>query len=166
MISRPRSGEEDDDEDVPSRGELASWLDLLRELVATQRGLEDFALLRRCIHRTADFLPTQLRQLVRQLGPKAEEVAMRAAERLMAEGRAEGRAEGEVRGKIDVLLRLLTLRFGELSGEARTRIAEAKPEQLAVDAETMTKLPIRRCSILQMADLMALAVMLSMRSRR
>ena len=119
--------------------ELASWLDLLRELLTTPQGLEDFGLLMRYIHRTADFLPTQLHQLVRQLGSQAEEVVMTAAERLRAEGEARGRVEGEAQGKLEgqaaLLLKLLALRFGELSDDVRERVARANLEQLGVYAE-------------------------------
>jgi predicted transposase YdaD len=115
--------------------ELASWLDLLREVLARPQGLDDFALLMRYIHRTADFAPTQLRQLARQLGSKAEEVAMTAAERLKAEGRAEGEEHGKVAGQAELLLRLLSLRFGELSNEVRSQVAQASLQQLAVYAE-------------------------------
>jgi hypothetical protein len=44
----------------------------------------------RYIRRTADYPTKQLRHLVRQLGSKAEEIAMTAEERLKAEGRGEG----------------------------------------------------------------------------
>lgn len=72
---------------------------------------------------------------------------MTAAERLKeegraegeAKGRAEGKAEGEAQGKIagqaELLRKQLTLRFGELPAEARTRIADASLEQLEVYAE-------------------------------
>lgn len=127
--------------------ELADWLDPLRRLLVTAQGLEDFELVIRYIHQTADFPPQQLRKLVRQLGSRAEEVAMTAAERLRAEGRAEGeakgkaegeakgRAEGKLGGQTELLLKLLSLRFGELPDDVRARVAAASLEQLAVYAE-------------------------------
>jgi predicted transposase YdaD len=64
---------------------------------------------------------------------------MTAAERLKAEGRAEGRAEGEAKGKLggqtELLLKQLSLRFGELSNDVQARVAAASLEQLAVYAE-------------------------------
>jgi predicted transposase YdaD len=111
--------------------ELASWMEVLRMLLATPQGLEDFGLLMRYIHRTADFPPTKLRELVRKLGPKAEEVAMTAAERL----KAEGRVEGKVVGQAELLLKQLSLRFGELPDAARARVVGANLEQLSLYAE-------------------------------
>jgi hypothetical protein len=127
--------------------ELAGWMEVLRSLLATPQGLEDFALLMRYMYRTADFPSRQLRELVRELGPKAEEVAMTAAERLKAEGRvegkadgrvegrAEGKAEGKVAGQAELLLKLLSLRFGELPDAARARVGGASVERLAIYAE-------------------------------
>jgi hypothetical protein len=125
--------------------ELADWLDPLSDLVATLQGLEDFRLLIRYIQWTADFPPQQLRRLVRQLGRIAEEIAMTAAERLKAEGRAEGeakgRAEGRLSGQAELLLKQLSLRFGELSNEVRARVAAASLEQIDVYAERVLSAP-------------------------
>jgi predicted transposase YdaD len=133
--------------------ELADWMDPMRDLIATPQGLEDFRLVIRYIHGTADFPLRQLLELVRQLGSRAEEIAMTAAERLKAEGRAEGeakgraegKAEGEARGKVsgqaELLLKQLSLRFGELPNDARARVATASLEQLAVYAERVLSAP-------------------------
>ncbi|HEX6242481.1 MAG TPA: Rpn family recombination-promoting nuclease/putative transposase [Polyangiales bacterium] len=115
--------------------ELARWLDELRELVAVPEGMDDFALLMRYIHRTADFPTTQLCHLVRRLGSRAEEIAMTAAERLKAEGRAEGEALGKVSGQAELVLKLLSLRFGVFPEQARNRVGQASLDQLAVFAE-------------------------------
>jgi hypothetical protein len=91
--------------------------------VRSAQGLEDFGLLMRHIHHTADFAPGSLRQLVRGLGREVEETAMISAERL----RAEGRTEGEVM----LLLKQLALRFGPLPAEVHTRVSSASVEELA-----------------------------------
>ena len=133
--------------------ELADWMDPLRDLVATLQGREDFRLWMRYIHRTADFSLQQLLRLIRQVGSSAEEIAMTSAERLKAEGRAEGeargraegRAEGEAKGKVSgqaaLLLKQLSLRFGELSNDVQARVAAASLEQLAVYAERVLSAP-------------------------
>jgi hypothetical protein len=116
-------------------GEFAPWLDEVGQLVLTEQGHEDFELLSRYIHHTADFEPGSLRELVRGLGRRVEESAMTAAERSRAQGRLEGKAEGRAEGQAQLLLRQLTLRFGALSPAAQTRVAEASLEQLSVYAE-------------------------------
>jgi hypothetical protein len=121
--------------------ELADWLDPLRDLVATLQGREDFRLWMRYIHRTADFSLQQLLQLIRQVGSSAEEIAMTSAERLKAEGRAEGEAKGKLNGQAELLLKQLSLRFGELSGDVQARVAAASLEQLAVYAERVLSAP-------------------------
>jgi Domain of unknown function (DUF4351) len=125
--------------------ELADWLDLLRDLVATLQGREDFRLWMRYIHRTADFSLQQLLELIRQVGSNAEEIAMTSAERLKAEGRAEGeakgRAEGKLGGQAELLLKQLSFRFGELSNDVQARVAAASLEQLAVYAERVLSAP-------------------------
>jgi hypothetical protein len=95
------------------------------------------------------FPPQQLRQLVRQVGSSAEEIAMTSAERLKAEGRVEGRAEGEAKGRAEgklggqaeLLLKQLSFRFGELSHDVQARVAAASLEQLAVYAERVLSAP-------------------------
>ena len=121
----------------PDALKLADWLDLLRDLVATLQGREDFRLWMRYIHRTADFSLQQLLELIRQVGSNAEEIAMTSAERL----KAEGRAEGKLGGQAELLLKQLSFRFGELSNDVQTRVATASLEQLAVYAERVLSAP-------------------------
>jgi hypothetical protein len=113
--------------------ELAGWLDVVAEVVATRQGLEDFWLIVRYIHHTADFAPGSLGQLVRGLGREVEETAMTAAERLRDEGRAEGQAQ--------LLLKQLVLRFGTLPPEVLTRVSAAGPEELSRLAERVLLAP-------------------------
>ncbi|MFM2416238.1 MAG: hypothetical protein RL385_961 [Pseudomonadota bacterium] len=105
--------------------ELAVWIDLVRDLVRTSQGLEDFTLLIRYIHYPADFAPGSLRALVRSLGHGIEETTMTAADRL----RAEGKAEGEAKGEAKLLLKLLALRFGPLPDSAVARVMGASEEE-------------------------------------
>ena len=68
---------------------------------------------------------------------------MSAAERLRQQGKAEGeaaglakgRVEGESRGRVATLLKLLTLKFGELPAVTQKRVQAASIEQLDQLAE-------------------------------
>lgn len=52
-----------------------------------------------------------------------------------AKGKAEGRAEGEAKGKAELLMKLLTLRFGPLSEETLVRLRSATGEEMELFAE-------------------------------
>ena len=67
-----------------------------------------------------------VRDLVRQLGPRAEETLMTGAEIL----RAEGRAEGEARGRAEVLLKLLELKFGQVPASVAQRVNGAALQEI------------------------------------
>ncbi len=80
---------------------------------------------------------------LRKLAPRAEEDVMTLAEQWFnqgraegeAKGRAEGRAEGEAKGRAEVLLKQLTLKFGEPSERHRARLARASVAELDTWAE-------------------------------
>jgi len=115
--------------------EIATWLDLARTVVDSPQGLEDFRVVIRYLHFTADFEPEALRAAIRQgLGKKKEEQIMTAAERLLAKGRAEGEAKGEARGKAEgrreIVLKVLTLRFGALPSEVEAQVRHGSNEDL------------------------------------
>lgn len=71
------------------------------------------------------------REIRRVAGPEAQEVAMTAAQRLIAEGREEGREEGRAEGQRLTLERLLRLKFGPLPDDAERRLATADAAALA-----------------------------------
>lgn len=77
-----------------------------------------------------------LSQFAARFGPRAEEAYMTTAEQLRAQGRAEGeargRAEGEARGRVEVLVRLLTRRYGTLPEAVVARVRGASLGQLEV----------------------------------
>tara|TARA_R110002096_G_scaffold433381_2_gene652024 strand:+ start:76051 stop:76305 length:255 start_codon:yes stop_codon:yes gene_type:complete len=64
--------------------------------------------------------------MLKHFGPKAEEVAVTAGQRLIQQGRQEGRQEGQAH----LLLKLLRLRFGEVSPEITARVEAADEETL------------------------------------
>jgi hypothetical protein len=55
-----------------------------------------------------------------------------------AQGRAEGLAEGRAEGRVDMLLRLLALKFGEVPERARARLAAATDAELVRYLERAT----------------------------
>lgn len=52
-----------------------------------------------------------------------------------AKGKAEGKAEGMAEGKVELVLKQLALRFGQLSDSAVERVRAATTENLDVFAE-------------------------------
>jgi len=87
---------------------------------------------------TSDAEPHDLREFVRLIGPAAEDIYMTTAEKLtqrvreesLREGRQEGRQEGRREGQVDLLLRLLTLRFGGLADTTTERVQQAADADL------------------------------------
>lgn len=111
------------------------FLRAVRELRSSQGGLEALAVISRYFalvtrERTAE-------NVIRMMlagAPALEATMTTLAERWMAEGRAEGetrgRAEGRTEGQREVLLQLLSLKFGELPASARERVAGAGEAEL------------------------------------
>ncbi|MEL6185951.1 MAG: Rpn family recombination-promoting nuclease/putative transposase [Myxococcota bacterium] len=123
--------------------DLETWLPLLQQLDTNEEGIRALGALFEYLTRTVDHLRTEdLHSLARQLPPAAEEAIMTAAEQLRAEGREEGleqgRREGIQRGLEEgrhstlqsTLLKLLHLRFGEVSPWVRARVFAANSHEL------------------------------------
>ena len=51
------------------------------------------------------------------------------------EGRAEGKAEGKAEGRVEIIFKLLALRFGPLTEEVQTVVRSAQAAQLDTVAE-------------------------------
>ncbi len=81
-----------------------------------------------------DSIAEALREALDDAQPEAKHALMALAEKWTAEGEAKGRAEGEVKGrvkaKVDILHRLLTLKFGALTEATAQRIASASEAEL------------------------------------
>jgi len=77
---------------------------------------------------------TLARILEHKAGPRAGEIAMTTAEKLLQQGRLEGRAEGREEGRLrkarGVVLRLVELRFGEASEAVAAHVGAASEVQL------------------------------------
>lgn len=119
--------------------DLGSWADVFRRIAAAPNGLDALQLLFEYISTTSDADPDNVREFARLIGPIAEKVYMTAAERLTElgreEGRKEGREEGRKEGQADLLVRQLTLRFGELPQDAAARVQSAADTELTLWAE-------------------------------
>ncbi|HVY83405.1 MAG TPA: DUF4351 domain-containing protein [Steroidobacteraceae bacterium] len=81
------------------------------------------------------------RRTLANMDPRKYEYQSDFARRYVAqgriEGRAEGRAEGRIEGRTDLLIRLLTVRFGPLSVEAHSRITGASTDELDAIGERL-----------------------------
>ncbi|MCA9708318.1 MAG: DUF4351 domain-containing protein [Myxococcales bacterium] len=85
--------------------------------------------------------------MIRTLDPETRRRAREREDELelyeigLAVNRAEGKAEGRLEGKAEILLKLLSLRFGPLDGATRARVEAAPPEQLDAWAERVLSAP-------------------------
>jgi predicted transposase YdaD len=77
------------------------------------------------------------RRELQAMDPAKYEYQSEFARRYVAQGRIEGKAEGRLEGRADLLVRLLTLRFGPLSDDVRTQISAASIEQLDAIGERL-----------------------------
>jgi flagellar biosynthesis/type III secretory pathway protein FliH len=79
------------------------------------------------------------RKALQAMDPAKYEYQSEFAKRYLSQGRAEGeakgRAEGEAKGRAELLLKLLTLRFGPLPEAAQVRVQTATGEELELFAE-------------------------------
>jgi len=136
---------------------LGRWLAAMAELFAAPNGREALHTIFRYIALVADeSLAQNLSQAVAAVQPDVKENPMTTiAEKWIADAEAKGRAIGELRGraigeargevigeargriagKADLLRKLLTMRFGELSESSGLRIASASEAELERWAE-------------------------------
>jgi predicted transposase YdaD len=73
--------------------------------------------------------------VLREVGEDAEEAIMTAADMLREEGLQKGLKKGHEKGQRELLLKLLSLRFGELPEAVSARVNAADSAQLYVWAE-------------------------------
>jgi hypothetical protein len=107
---------------------MAEWIGLLDRLArGPERNLAALRqLLRYILLVTGELRFAVFRAILVSQIPETEEVAMTAAEELRAEGEAKGRA----RGRVEVLEKLMMLKFGALSTEHALLIDTATEQQL------------------------------------
>jgi hypothetical protein len=104
--------------------DLWEWMDDLLALARRHDGRERLGGLFTYSLDASKAPPETLRPIVARLGRKAEEALMTATQDLRAEGRIEGEA--------NVLVRLLTRKFGPLPESTEAAIRAASLEQLDV----------------------------------
>jgi hypothetical protein len=106
---------------------LDDWAGTFIEVASAPSGIEALVKLLRYIDLV---MPEQhydqIRAKLVAITPKTVEAEMTHAQRLIDEGRTEGRAEGQR----DALLKLLTLKFGQLEASVRERVTGAGSAQL------------------------------------
>jgi hypothetical protein len=108
---------------------LQVWAWAIVELLRQPGGREAAETLFRYIVLVANISPEVWIQRVYAVIPEAKDAIMTIAEQLQAKGRAEGERT--------LILRLLTVKFGELSEPARDRVAAASEDDLTRWAERM-----------------------------
>lgn len=129
--------------------DLRGWVDVFRRIAAAPNGVDALRLLFEYISVTSEADPDNVREFARLIGPAAENVYMTAAEKLAEQGREEGRKEGREEGReagrkegqADLLVRQLTLRFGQLPQDVAVRIHAASDAELALWAERVLTAP-------------------------
>ena len=110
---------------------LVAWRELLLEASWAPNGVAALSAWVRYILHTSETRPKETRELFRELGPKLEEAFMTGAQILTQEARAEGKAEG----KAEIVIRLLTLKFGPLLPEQIALVRASSSDDLERYAE-------------------------------
>lgn len=116
------------------------WQETVRTLLAQDGGSDELrTVLGYLLQVNAEIDQEQLGDvMLKHFGPKAEKAAATAGQRLIQQGREEGLQEGRQEGlqegrqeeRIRLLLKLLSLRFGELPAEITARIQGADEQAL------------------------------------
>jgi hypothetical protein len=131
--------------------DLLPLADDLRAIINNPATAGDLQAVVTYIFIVSDTLESDFQPLIDLLGPRAREAIMTTAERLRAEGEARGkaigcaegeargkaigRAEGEAIGRADILVQLLTLKFGALPTWVTETISAAGATQLRIWAK-------------------------------
>jgi predicted transposase YdaD len=111
---------------------LPHWAEPMRRMSRSQNGVTALAVLMRYALVVSDTPREQLERALREhVGEEVLDAMKTAGEQLIEEGLAKGLERGRVEGQREVLLRLMSVRFGELPIAIRERVAHATPEDLA-----------------------------------
>jgi predicted transposase/invertase (TIGR01784 family) len=121
---------------------LTPWMETMVAVLTASHGSEAIQALLSYIIGASDGHPKEIRAFFQRLGPPSEEAFVSTFDRMMAEerprileqgrneGRVEGRLQGRVEGKAELLLKLLSLRFGPVAAQAQSRVAQASAQEL------------------------------------
>ena len=113
------------------------WVEAWRRAASAPGGLESLGAVARYILEVCeDVAVDDFRKVLEwSVSYEAAETIMTTAEKLRQEGRAEGRAEGRMEGQAELVLKLLTLRFGPLSPQIEARVRALSAVELEQAAE-------------------------------
>jgi hypothetical protein len=106
---------------------MPAWVESAQRLTLTPNGWKDIEQVFRYIWLVAGQLRfEEFHEIICQLAPGTQEVAMTIAEQLLA----QGEAKGEAKGRADALKKQMTLKFGPLSAEHVARLEATTEQQL------------------------------------
>lgn len=120
---------------------LGPWLQVFQAVAAAPDGASAMLAVFRYLSRVAESEPEQLLTFAREIGPTAERATMTAAEQIAKDAEERGRRRGREEGRRDLLVKLLTLRFGAPDAATLARLDHATSEQLSRYAERVLDAP-------------------------
>lgn len=109
---------------------LPFWADSLAALSASPHGRDALVVILSYLYAVNEHLPDHIQDAITRHVPAIKDIAMTAAEQLIARGKLEGKIEGKLEGEAIALTEILQAKFGVLSPYARTRIAAADEPSL------------------------------------
>jgi len=109
---------------------LKHFVDLIQMLRADPGGRSAFAAVLRYVLLVADIPIDHITKGLEALAPGTKEDIMTPAEQWRAEGEVRGEVRGRPKERVELLLRQLSLRFGELPASTVERVRDASDAEL------------------------------------
>ncbi len=109
---------------------LRPWMQTVVAVLTAPKGVEALSAIAGYIIEASEGRPEDIGAFFRELGPRAQEAYVTAAEKLTAQVRAKALEQGRTEGQVALLSRLLTLRFGAVPEGAQAAIRAASPAEL------------------------------------
>lgn len=116
---------------------LEQWLHAVARALAAEGGVDRIAVIWSYVLQVTDLPLDRLGPILARVGPEIESTLMSTADKLRAEGKNVGKAEG----KADLILRLLTTRFGAIPPATRARVRAAAVSDLDRWADAILTAP-------------------------
>lgn len=108
---------------------LPFWAERLARLRAGPQGADATLVIFSYLYSATNQSPEQINEAIAMHAPAVKDIAMTAAEQLIARGKIEGKLEGKLEGRIEgeasALMEVLQAKFGALSPDTRKRIKAA-----------------------------------------
>jgi predicted transposase YdaD len=111
-------------------GLLRAWIQTVIAVIAAPRGIDALKTIARYLMEAASGPPEDFAEFLIELVPNGEEADMTEFVTIAEQLRRRGLAEGLAEGRADMLLLLLTEKFGELPDEASRTVAQASEDEL------------------------------------